>query len=68
MINLVKDRVSKFLGKEVMFRYNGSRNQIEEFSGTITCCYKFVFTIDTGDLIRSFSYSDVLIGVLDIDI
>ena len=51
-----------------MFRYNGSRNQIEEFSGTITCCYKFVFTIDTGDLIRSFSYSDVLIGVLDIDI
>ena len=51
-----------------MFRYNGSRNQIEEFSGKITACYKFVFIIDTGDIVKSFSYSDVLIGALDIDI
>ncbi len=68
MIEIVRKRVSAYLNKEIMFRYNGSRNQVEEFSGKITACYKFVFIIDTGDIVKSFSYSDVLIGALDIDI
>lgn len=68
MIEIVRKRVSAYLNKEIMFRYNGSRNQIEEFSGQIIACYKFVFIIDTGTIVKSFSYSDVLIGVLDIDI
>lgn len=68
MIDMVKNRVVKYLGKDVMFRYNGSRNQVEEFSGRIINCYKYVFIIDTDTIVRSFSYSDVLIGVLEIDI
>lgn len=68
MIELVRNRVVKYVGKDIMFRYNGSRNQIDEFSGRIVNCYKYVFIIDTGSFVRSFSYSDVLIGTLEIDI
>lgn len=68
MIEIVRNRVLKLLNKEIVFRYNGSRNQVLEFSGKIVNCYKYVFIIDTGDIIKSFSYSDVLIGVLEIDV
>lgn len=68
MIEMVRNRVSSFLDKDIMFRYNGSRNQVLEFSGRVVKCYKYVFIIDTGDIIKSFSYSDVLIGVLELDI
>lgn len=68
MIEMVRNKVSAFLDKDIMFRYNGSRNQILEFSGRVVKCYKYVFIIDTGNAIKSFSYSDVLIGVLELDI
>lgn len=68
MIDIVRGKVSAYLGKRINFRYNGSRNQIEEFSGEIVKCYKYVFVIDTGVINRSFSYSDVLIGSLELDV
>ena len=54
--------------KKIRFRYNGSRNQIEEFDGVILNCYNYVFVIGTDSIDRSFSYSDVLIGTLELDI
>lgn len=68
MIDKIKNNILAFKGKKIKFRYNGSRNQIEEFEGTITNCYNYVFTIDLGYINKSFSYSDVLIGVLDVNI
>ncbi len=68
MISKVRDNIQSLIGKQIRFRYNGSRNQIEEFEGVITNCYSFVFTISTGGINRSFSYSDVLTGVLDVNI
>lgn len=68
MIDNIRNKILGFIGKEIRFRYNGSRNQIEEFSGVIVNCYKAVFIIDVNGLIKSFTYSDVLIGNLEIDI
>lgn len=68
MIDKIRDRITSFKGKKIRFRYNGSRNQIEEFEGIITNCYNYVFVIDLGYINKSFSYSDVLIGVLDVNI
>ena len=68
MMSKIKEKVILYKGKNINFRYNGSRNQIEEFSGFIDNCYAFIFTIRYGDRNRSFSYSDVLIGVLEIDV
>lgn len=68
MIEKVRKNIISLMGKKIKFRYNGSRNQIEEFDGVIINCYNYVFVINVGSMNRSFSYSDVLIGVLDVNI
>ena len=68
MISKIKDKMIDLKGKNLIFRCNGSRNQIEEFEGCIVECYNSVFVIKTNGLSRSFSYSDVLIGVLEVNI
>ena len=51
--------------KKLKFKYNGSRNQIEEFAGYIDSLYSNVFTIKVDDgSTKSFSYNDVLIHKL----
>lgn len=68
MIDKVRNDMLALKDKRIKFRFNGSRNQIEEFEGVIINCYNYVFIIDLGNMKRSFSYSDVLIGVLDVNI
>lgn len=68
MINKIKNDLMRYLGKSIRFRYNGSRNQIDEFDGIITNCYNYIFTIKTDSFVKSFSYSDILTGILEINI
>ena len=65
-IEKVRDKVNSYKGKNLKFRFNGSRNQIEEFGGTIINTYDAVFIIRLQDnqMIKSFSYSDMLIKEL----
>ena len=67
MINKIKNNLKELLGKNIHFKYNGARNQIEEFDGYINKLYNYVFTIKTNDsLIKSFTYTDILINNLEI--
>lgn len=61
-IETVKNKMDSYLGKEMHFSFRGSRNQVEDFFGTITNTYQSVFIISMkdGPFIKSFSYSDVL--------
>ena len=68
MISRIREKVFGFCGRPIRFRFNGSRNQIDEFEGIILRCYNNVFLIESNGLNRSFSYSDVLTGVLELDI
>ena len=69
MINKIKDDLTSKKGKILKFRYNGSRNQIEEFKGIIIETYNHIFnikTVDEKEEIKSFTYSDILINNLEI--
>ena len=67
MINKIRDIILAKKGKILKFKYNGLRNQIEEFDGIIDGVYNYVFTIKTNDnKIRSFTYTDILINNLEI--
>ena len=68
MISKIRENVMSLKDKKIRFRYNGSRNQIEEFDGVITDWFNFIFIINTDNLKRSFSYADVFIGVLEVNI
>ena len=65
-IEKVKNKVATYKGQTLKFRFNGSRNQIEEFQGVIVGTYDSIFTIMTSESrhLKSFSYSDILIKKL----
>lgn len=70
-MNIEKIRLylEKNKGKNLKFKFNGTRNQIEEFYGTIEQIYNYIFTIrltENNNIIKSFSYADVLTNGLEI--
>ena len=65
-IEKIKKNVEALKNKKMSFKINGSRNQIEEFEGTITETYNYVFIVQTNDLKKSFSYTDILINNIEI--
>ena len=61
MIERVKTMLKSKKGEKLKFKINGSRNQIEEFSGEIVSLYNSIFTVkDDKNIMRSFTYSDVI--------
>jgi uncharacterized protein Veg len=69
MISKIKEKLENEMGKELHFKYNGARNQIEEFNGYIENTYNYIFTIKTigdNESIKSFTYSDILTLNLEI--
>lgn len=62
-IEKVKNQIDSYKGQTVKLRFNGSRNQIEEFSATIIDTYPSIFLVKVIDSmqVKSFSYTDVLI-------
>ena len=68
MISKIKEQLKNDIGKTLHFKFNGARNQIEEFDGYIENTYNFIFTIKplNDNRIKSFTYSDVLIENLEI--
>ena len=66
--NKMIEIINKHRGKVIHFRYNGSRNQIEEFDGKIENTYNSIFTIkiENQNAIKSFSYNDVINKSLEI--
>ena len=69
MINKIKEDIINKKGEKLSFRFNGARNQIEEFDGIIIGTYNYIFTIKTiseKEELKSFTYSDILIDNLEI--
>ncbi len=65
----IRENLEKNKGKTIHFRYNGARNQIEEFNGIIEDTYNAIFTIrleDSNNKIKSFTYSDILTEILEL--
>lgn len=65
------DSVKKYIyeqkGISHVFLYKGTRNQTEEFLGTIIKCFPSIFIIITNNnVIKSFSYNDFIIKNLKI--
>ena len=65
-IEKVKNEIMLCKGKIKSFKFCGTRNKIEEFSGTIVDIYPSIFIVKVIDnnVVKSFSYSDVLIHKL----
>lgn len=67
-IDIVRNNIKQIRGKDYNFRFNGNRNQVEEFNGVITDCYPAIFIIESKEdmKVRSFSYNDIITSSLEI--
>ena len=65
-IKRIKEKIELLKNKKIKLKVNGARNQIEEFEGIITETYNYIFIVETNNIKKSFSYSDILINNLEI--
>ena len=59
----LREKIQQKEGNDYFFVFNGSRNQVEKFSGTIIETYPSVFLVETREenpRIKSFSYNPIL--------
>ena len=55
------------LNKQIFFKFNGNRNMVEVYPYLPASLKKvFLVKVDNQDVLKSFSYSDVLIGSLEL--
>ena len=67
ILDNIKKKIEMNKGLLKRFIFHGTRNQNEEFEGTIIKMYNSLFLVKMIDgQIRSYSYADVLISNLEI--
>ncbi len=66
-VDIVRSKIENIKGKNYNFRFNGNRNQVEEFCGVVTNTYPAIFVIHSSeDKVRTFSYNDIITSSLEI--
>jgi len=68
-IQTIRNNIKNSKGQKLNFKFNGPRNQIEEFTGVIENTYNYIFLVKLDseeEQLRSFSYTDVLTESLEI--
>ena len=66
-ISKVKKELLEHLGDAVSIKYNLGRNKYEEYKAIIKELYDYVFLVECDNVIKSFSYIDVITKVIKID-
>lgn len=66
-ISSVKKDLLEHLGDIVSIKYNLGRNKYEEYEVIIKELYDYVFLVECNNVIKSFSYIDVLTKTIKID-
>ena len=59
-IDKIRSEIKSLKGKNVIAKVCLGRNKYEYVEGIIYGIYPYVFTIKSGDVIKSYSYSDLL--------
>ena len=63
-----KEFIRSNYGKRVLIKILGIRNKIDMVEGIISECYSHVFVVRTKFGNKSFTYTDVLIGNIKVDV
>ncbi len=69
-VEKVKESLNSLKGKKIKIKYNLGRNKYESYNVIIKELYDYVFTVLITDLelVKSFSYADVISKLIRIDI
>ena len=65
-ISKVKKELLEHLGDIVSIKYSLGRNKYEEYEAIIKELYDYVFLVECDNVVKSFSYIDVITKVIKI--
>lgn len=57
---VIRESLLPHKGERVQIKINGMRNKTEKFIGILKDIYPQIFTVETQNTIRSFSYSELI--------
>ncbi len=66
-ISQIKKSLLDHLGDIVSIKYNLGRNKYEEYEAEIKELYDYVFLVECNNVIKSFTYIDVITKTIKID-
>ena len=66
-ISKVKKELLEHLGDVVSIKYSLGRNKYEEYEAIIKELYEYVFLVECDNIVKSFSYIDVITKAIKID-
>ena len=66
-ISKVKRELLEHLGEVVSIKYNLGRNKYEEYKAIVKELYDYVFLVECDNIVKSFSYIDIITKVIRID-
>ena len=66
-ISKVKKELLEHLGEVVSIKCNLGRNKYEEYEAVIKELYDYIFLVECDNVVKSFSYLDVITKVIKID-
>ena len=65
-LEIIKTQIFSLKGKTCEFCINRGRKKFDTLVGTIENAYPSVFTINSNQKVQTFSYFDVLCGIVEI--
>lgn len=63
---MIKKALLPLIGKKVKIKYNLGRNKYEEFNGKIIKIYNSVFIVKDDNMLKSFSFADIVTKIIKI--
>ena len=66
-ISKVKKELLEHLGDVVSIKYSLGRNKYEKYEAIVKELYDYVFLVECDNVVKSFSYIDVITKVIKID-
>ena len=65
-ITTIIRNLKRHIGDELVIKYNLGRNKFETYHVTLKKLYNHVFTVEDNNMIRCFSYSDIVMKSIKI--
>lgn len=67
-IDSIKEQLNNYLGSKITIKYNLGRNKFEKYDVILKELYSNIFLVELdNEIIKSFSYSDVITKTIKID-
>lgn len=67
IVSKIKKELLEHIGDTVSIKYNLGRNKYEEYKARIKELYDYVFLVECDNVIKSFSYIDIMTKVIKVD-